>query len=330
MQLMIKGFDYSFGGFLDITLRGFFFTLLFLTVWFPIWLVSDKINRIISSLPEMLQFFIHAIIGFMGGFLFNYLYRTGDVKFYDNYGLWENVSFLNPELSVSLTIFYLLLQWVEKYFQSKLEIKEEQIHKEQIQKENFLAQYKSLKSQLEPHFLFNSLSVLSSIIKSDPDLASDFVVKLSKTLRYFIEKNEKSTVLLSEEMKVAKDYFFLVKTRFGDAIEMQININENGLSNMHVLPASIQILLENAIKHNKMSKENPLKISIRNDDIHIIVENNLDKKAYGGESTSVGLKNLQSRYKLISDKNIVVNEAENLFSVKVPLLTKEYHESFNN
>ncbi|MCG8306633.1 MAG: histidine kinase [Cytophagales bacterium] len=330
LQLMIKGFDYTFGGFLDVTMRGTYFTLLFLSIWFPIWWISDLINKKVAALPELIQLCIHVIIGFAGGFLFNHLYRTGDLMFYNNQSSWEDVTFFNPELSVSLTIFHVLLQGIEKYLNSKIQIKEEQIHKEQIQKENILALYKSLKAQIEPHFLFNSLSVLSSIIKSDPDLASDFVVKLSKTLRYFIDKNEKSAVTLNEELQVVKDYFFLVKTRFGEAIEMKCNLNEAAIMNLFVLPASIQILLENAIKHNKMSVDHPLKVSIAHSDNFVVVENNLNKRSYEGESTSIGLKNLQSRYKLISNKSIIVSETEESFAVKIPLLTEDYNESFNN
>ena len=111
---------------------------------------------------------------------------------------------------------------------------------------------------------------------------------------------------------------------------MKCNLNEAAIMNLFVLPASIQILLENAIKHNKMSVDHPLKVSIAHSDNFVVVENNLNKRSYEGESTSIGLKNLQSRYKLISNKSIIVSETEESFAVKIPLLTEDYNERFNN
>jgi LytS/YehU family sensor histidine kinase len=213
---------------------------------------------------------------------------------------------------------------------SQQEVNEKQLKTIKLEKENTIAQYKSLKAQIEPHFLFNSLSVLASIVHTDANLASNFIIKLSKTLRYIIEKNEFTLVPLKEELAVVEDYFYLVKTRFGEGIEMSIDVDEKRFAESYIPPASIQLLIENAIKHNKQSDEEPLRIEIKCDSEYITIQNNLNKITTDKESTHVGLKNIKQRYKLLSNKDVLIHKSNDNFIVKLPVLNQSHYEDFNH
>jgi LytS/YehU family sensor histidine kinase len=198
-----------------------------------------------------------------------------------------------------------------------------------LEKDNTLAQYLNLKSQIEPHFLFNSLSVLSSLIYSDKELASEFVLKLSRILRFVIEKNSFLLVPLNEEMTFIENYIFLIKTRFDDEVVFNSSIDEKKISSCYVPPASIQTLVENAIKHNKFSKESPLQIEVYNSSNRITVSNNVNLRNHGETSTGKGLDNLKARYSHFTSNLVEITQTEDSFTVSIPLLTKKEYESFN-
>lgn len=330
IHLIYKGFDLSFGYFTDFTFRGILFSFFFLSLWLLAWYTAEWMNDKITSLRQFYRFIINAVFGYSIALITNGVYRHVDIKFFDNNVYWENNSSLNPELTISLLMFYLLGYITFAYVQSQVTVKEKELKTTQLEKENVIAQYKSLKAQIEPHFLFNSLSVLSSIVHTDANLASEFIVKLSKTLRYVIEKNEFALVPLREELAVINDYFYLLKTRFNDGIALLIEVDEKRLDTVFVPPASIQLLIENAVKHNKQSDENPLLIEIRLGTEYITVQNNLNKISSVEESTSIGLKNIRKRYRLLSGKEVIVQMIDGFFRVKLPVLNQRDHEDFNH
>ncbi len=329
VQLMIKGFDYSFGHFLDFTFRGIIFSSSFIVFWMIIWYLAEWINEKIKYRGELIKLFINLIIGYAAGFLSNNIYRFGDIYLFDNTETWKDISIFNPELVIALLLIYMVVYGVYEYLNVKLQKKDEQLKKEKLQKENIFAQYQSLKNQIEPHFLFNSLSVLSSIVHTDSDLASDFIVKLSKTMRFIIEKNKFDLVTLKDEMAMVKDYFFLLKTRFNDGIHLQLLNDIENVNDIYIPPVSIQLLIENAIKHNKLSIAEPIYISICICDNYICVKNTLNKKTEAIDSTGIGLNNISKRYELIANKKVETKEEDNLFIVKLPLLSQEDYENFN-
>jgi len=209
-------------------------------------------------------------------------------------------------LSFGAVIFIVLL-W-------QASLKREQ----QLREEKLIFQNETLKTQVNPHFLFNSLNTLSSLVAAQPEVAEEFIHRLSSIYRYILENSSKDRVPLSEELSFIKDYFYLHKIRDDGKILLDIRVDESDKS--EILPVSLQILVENAIKHNKATRESPLRISIYIENKHVIVKNNLQKMALQLKSTQIGLKNLAQRVSLISKKILIIEETNTDFIVKIPLL----------
>ena len=215
---------------------------------------------------------------------------------------------------IFLTIFYFL----EKKRQSF----EKEIIKETTKAETATANFETLKNQLDPHFLFNSLNVLTGLIEENPEKAVDFTTSLSKIYRYLLEQKDKEVVPLEDEIKFANTYINLLKLRFEDSIHFHLNMIDFN-KNEFIVPLSLQILLENTIKHNSASENKPLKIRIYKDNQHLIVENSFQPKETIKDSTGIGLNNIKNRYQLISKKTIQINQTKDNFSVAIPILTQK-------
>ncbi|MCF6172873.1 MAG: 2TM domain-containing protein [Campylobacteraceae bacterium] len=184
------------------------------------------------------------------------------------------------------------------------------------------AKFDALKNQLDPHFLFNSLNVLTSLIEENPDNAQKFTTSLSKVYRYVLEQKNKELVTVDEELQFAKTYMSLLKMRFEDSIVF--NMPEKALNpESKVVPLSLQLLLENAVKHNMVTSSKPLHIRIYEDDANLIVENNLQPKQIVKKGSGVGLNNIKQRYDLLTNKKVFINKEANRFAVAIPMLTKQ-------
>ncbi len=197
--------------------------------------------------------------------------------------------------------------------------KQAQIQQVELEREKALIQYDNLKNQLNPHFLFNSLSSLNSLIFENPQLASEFLQQLSKVYRYLLSHKDKSLVLLDKEVDFVTHYVNLLKTRFDDGVKINFDIPE-GTKEMKIVPVTIQILLENALKHNIAMKDAPLQIDIVAGDGYLTVRNNLQVRATE-ISNKLGLGNLKNLYRYISSKPVIIEQAGGYFTVKVPLVT---------
>lgn len=192
-----------------------------------------------------------------------------------------------------------------------------------VQKENLQSQFEVLKQQVNPHFLFNSLNVLTSLIKIDPDLAESFTERLSKVYRYVLENKEKDVVSLSTELEFLAAYLFLLEIRFMKKIFIEIKIDKS-YYDYQILPIAIQLIIENAIKHNTFSKVRPLKIEIFVDDEQKLnIVNNLNVRETKFISTGVGLENINRRYALVSDQRPEFIKTKEHFVAKLPLLKME-------
>ncbi|MET2985015.1 2TM domain-containing protein [Aureibaculum conchae] len=184
------------------------------------------------------------------------------------------------------------------------------------------AQFDALKNQLDPHFLFNSLNVLTSLIDENPDAAQDFTTALSKVYRYVLEQKNKELINVDEELQFAKTYVSLLKMRFEDSIIFSIPEKASN-PEAKVVPLALQLLLENAVKHNVVNSKNPLTIKIYELNGHLVVENNLQTKEVLKKSSGVGLSNIQQRYGLVTDRRVSINKSAGSFIVKLPMLTKQ-------
>lgn len=183
------------------------------------------------------------------------------------------------------------------------------------------AQFESLKNQIDPHFLFNSLNVLTSLIEENPDSAQRFTVSLSKIYRYVLEQKDKELVTVEEELKFAKTYMNLLKMRFENSIEFILPTDYDN-PDAKVVPLSLQLLLENTIKHNTVSEQKPLNIIITVEGNVLVVKNNLQKKEVLQTRKGVGLQNIVNRYAILTNRKVLVDESEDYFAVKIPILTK--------
>lgn len=184
------------------------------------------------------------------------------------------------------------------------------------------ARFESLKNQIDPHFLFNSLNVLSSLIEEDPDNAQRFTTSLSKVYRYVLEQKDKELVSVAEELSFAKTYMNLLKMRFENSLQCEL---PQSLSNpdSYVVPLSLQLLLENTIKHNVVSPQRPLHIRIYEEDGYLVVQNHLQKKEVLQDRRGVGLQNILSRYAILTSRKVVISDHADHFTVKIPVLTQQ-------
>jgi uncharacterized membrane-anchored protein YhcB (DUF1043 family) len=195
-----------------------------------------------------------------------------------------------------------------------------QIENETLKSEALQSQFESLKNQLSPHFLFNSLTALKTLINESPSTAQDYVNNLSKALRYTLQSNEKQLVTLKEEMDFTESYLFLIKMRFDTNLTVVIQVDENYML-FRLPPLTIQTLVENAVKHNEVSKKKPLTLTIKTtDNASLIVKNCIQPKITEEDGTGIGLTNLSKQFQLLLGKEIVITRENNEFGVEIPLI----------
>ncbi len=210
-------------------------------------------------------------------------------------------------------------------------VQETKIKQQKIIAGTASAQFESLKNQIDPHFLFDSLNVLSSLIEENPQNAQRFTTSLSKIYRYVLEQKDKELISVTEELAFANTYMNLLKMRFESSLIFEVPeliSNPDG----KVVPLSLQLLLENTIKHNVVSEQRPLHIRIKDMGDYLIVENDLQKKEILQDRRGVGLQNIVDRYGIITSRKVLIEETKSTFSVSLPILTKQISvmENTNN
>jgi LytS/YehU family sensor histidine kinase len=224
--------------------------------------------------------------------------------------------FVKTVIGISLDMTFISIfysTYLTKYWKKSIEANEE------LKRENLLAKYEALKNQVNPHFLFNSLNTLSGLVEQKPELATDFIKKLSDIYRYVLEQNEKELVSINDELKFVEDYIFLSQMRFGKGLIFISCLTKN--QNFQVAPLGVQMVVENAIKHNIISDDMPLKIEMESENGFIVVKNNLQKKKtiISGKEP-LGLENLKKRYAYLSRVAVEVIESDGKFIVKLPII----------
>lgn len=192
-----------------------------------------------------------------------------------------------------------------------------QVENQQLRAENLLNQYEALKSQLNPHMLFNSLNTLRSLIRETPGKAQEYLQELSRVLRYTLQENECRSVTLREEMDFVNAYIFLLKMRYEDNLVFDIDLGKEHESKQ-LPPMSVQLLIENAVKHNEISNRHSLTISVRSDHDSLTVSNPIQPKLTHSGGTGIGLVNLSKRYNLLYKKDISIKEDASIFSCNNP------------
>jgi ligand-binding sensor domain-containing protein len=201
-----------------------------------------------------------------------------------------------------------------------IRLREERLRRiERAKKEKVEFEFQVLKNQVNPHFLFNSFSTLMALIEEQPQQALQYTEKLSDFFRIILQFKDQQVISLSEELSLMESYFFLLKKRFGENLKMDISL-ESKLNNTLIPPMTLQILVENAVKHNIVSKDKPLWIKIFEEDGKLIIENNLQLKMIGEVSTGIGLENVMKRYRLITDKEPGIEKSSDIFRIKLPII----------
>jgi LytS/YehU family sensor histidine kinase len=234
---------------------------------------------------------------------FSYNFKTD--RFYR-----QNITSLM--VTVSLSSIYEVVYFVYLY-------KSQLLESERLKKEFLRAQLQELKNQIDPHFLFNSLNTLVSIIPEDPKLSVQFVQYLSKVYRYILELKDNSFITLQEELECIRSYQFLIEIRFGNSVSIETHIPKEA-EKKFIVPLSAQMLLENAVKHNVANKQHQLRISISVKDDFLVVSNNVNLKQLNAPSTKTGLENIKRRYGMLTNKPVIIEENKTNFKVSLPLL----------
>ncbi|WP_088322995.1 2TM domain-containing protein [Polaribacter tangerinus] len=288
--------------------------------------VSDTNKRVWAGIIATTLYTIPVVLS-INYLVFIVINNGNSSQFFRGSYLWAHLFYFL--LSITVSAFLHAKGFMQNW---KVAMSQESTKQEIVAKTE-TAKFESLKNQLDPHFLFNSLNVLTSLIGENTVLAEKFTTKLSKIYRYVLEQRNKDIVPIEEELKFAKTYMELLSMRFEDAI--QFNIPDTiGNSELKIVPLSLQLLLENAVKHNVVSSTKPLHINIYEAANYLIIENTLNPKEAIGKSTKVGLQNIADRYGLITQKPVKIENNNKQFKVSLPLLTKikniMYNENLEN
>ncbi len=211
------------------------------------------------------------------------------------------------------TALYELLMYMEAWKRATQEA-------EQLKKANLVSQLDSLKNQVKPHFLFNSLNTLTALVEKDSEQAVKFIAELAKVYRYLLQSNEKELISLAQELQFTGAYFFLLQTRFGEGISLDVAV-DNQYMDCLIPPLTLQLLVENAVKHNQVSVRKPLRVTVSMEEGKwLVVSNNAQPKRVSVTTNGMGLTNIATKYKLLNEPAVVVKEDPDRFTVKVPLI----------
>ena len=282
-----------------------------------VWEGNHLIDRINSSYPYKrisFKLFRHFVASLLLVGIITPLYNVSINLLLASPSLFEG---FNQLLGFGFRI-NLFLQCINAIMVYNQELSTAKLESETLKKETSEAQYEALRKQINPHFLFNSFNVLSSVIETDQKLAVHFVEQLSKVYRYLLKTQDLKVVPLEEELDFIESYIFLLRIRFGDNLQFEKNIS--ALEN-NIPPSTLQLLIENAIKHNEVSKQNPLTILLERSNGTLIVKNNKNPKAKKEASEMVGLANIKKRYQLLGAIPPAIEDNAEEYIVKLSLIS---------
>ena len=266
--------------------------------------IQFPMKRFLIGILVTVTFTVMAVLSLIA--LFQY-FSTATLGEADTYTLYGSI-LITILISVFLHARQFLFFWRKASFE-----------KEMFEKESIAARYESLKNQVSPHFLFNSLNALTNLVYEDQDKAVKFIKQLSEVYRYVLDTRDKEVVPVEDELRFLESYVFLQQIRFGNRLNVHISVDDTSIN---VVPLALQMLMENAIKHNIVSEEEPLTIKVYSENGFLVVENDLQRKAlvHGEASSGVGLLNVCKRYQFLSSEKVQIIEANRKFVVKLPVV----------
>lgn len=270
----------------------------------------------------LLTVLFYGFYSFTASFILVFLFTLITGQFSINNIPWKGIlSFTQTPMSIAFVIMALFTSrsWLMEWRNAAIEA-------EQLKSEKLASQNQSLKDQLNPHFLFNSLNALSNLVYQSPDKSAAFIQQLSKIYRYVLDVHQEELVSLKRELEFAENFLSLQKIRFEESLIYNIKVTKT--ENFFLPPLSLQLLMENAIKHNIASSKNPLKIRIEQNQENLLVSNNLQLKIpTEGEGKGIGLDNIKNRYALLSNLTIKIIKTETEYIVELPLIRMENFSS---
>ncbi|NJM24625.1 MAG: histidine kinase [Bacteroidia bacterium] len=285
--------------------------------WILLWGGNSVLAHYISTKISWLKF---PVKRFVVGLVTTIAYTAGSVSllmfgfekaFNFNFGGFAWTVYFSIIITMIISLFLHGREFLMSWRQAAID-------KERLERENITAKFESLKSQVNPHFLFNSLNALTNLVYEDPDKAAKFIKQLSDVYRYVLDARNRELVPVDEELKFIKAYLYLEKIRFGDKLDVDITLGE---TTFHVAPLALQMLVENAIKHNEISETHPLVIRIYKEGSYVVVTNALKRRMQTpADSAGVGLENIRHRYGFLSDVEVVTLETNGNFTVKLPAI----------
>ena len=232
----------------------------------------------------------------------------------ENFWEWTvNSSIYAIIISAGVTLLFTAIGFFKAWKKSVIEA-------EQFKTQMLAYKYEALQNQINPHFLFNSFNVLTDLVHEDQNKAANFIKELSSLFRYVLDSREKELVPIAQEIEFLKTFVYLLKMRFEDKLVVTIDVSIS--ENEFIVPMALQLLVENCVKHNEVSKLKPLNILVKRSNKNIEVVNNLQPKNVGNDSKGIGLDNLNQQYIYFTDKSVVVEKSKEQFSVKLPILIK--------
>ncbi len=266
---------------------------------------------------------IHLIMGvgfsasviFFASFIFTLI--SNDILI--NRNDFFKVVFVVLGVLVLMSVFLLTIEISTQFFRHW---KNSLVEIEKFRAESLQAQLQNLKNQINPHFLFNNMSVLSSLVYKDQDKAVEFINQLSKVYRYILDNQNSELISVEQELLFIKSYVFLLQIRFDRNLIFRQEVDKNHMRRL-IPPMALQILIENAIKHNELSSENPLTISIISGDEKLVITNNLQVRPQHEPGSQTGLQNIRARYKFFTDIPVEIIQNSHSFIVKIPLLSSK-------
>jgi len=317
MPLIFNGFSIDF-----LFSEGYWNLIMSTSTTVAIWLGIRKIVIVLwNKYPWEKSPFKHLILEIV--LVFSYTMFIGFLSYlvyrYSNLLEFDPHTDIIVSISITLLITFFITSLHEAWFfynQWNISLVKAQM----LEKENVISQYETLKTQINPHFLFNTLNTLTILIEENPKVAVRYVDKTSDFLRSILGMKDREVISLQEEIQIIETFYFLQKERFGNNLKLEINLSDESLK-MKIPPLALQMLVENAIKHNVITADKPLMIQVslcKNN--RVCVSNNLQPKENKGKSSGLGLQNIRNRYSFLTDKVITINETQNRFEVVLALL----------
>jgi len=309
--------SYNLYSITGIIVANLFFILTSFIIWHGCNWIHIKIRPLYSSLAHpFIRILMVCLTSAIYGACIGTLSTLGWLQMSNEIFNWDSVLRFILLCVISVILFTLIYEILflikERELDTKIVV--------QLDRERTQAELQALQNEMDPHFIFNSLNTLNHLILNDPQKAYLYNNKLAQVYKYFLINKNRELISLKNELAFIEDYFFLLQMRHDDKLQLETQLGNDFDGTLMIPPCSLQILIENAIKHNEFSTEHPLFISIIMNGKYLTVNNKIRPKPYSTNSTHIGLKNLSSRYKLLCNKDILIENEKNMFTVKLPMI----------